>query len=172
MKKWTISRIEDFKLYIGDKVFSRLDSLTGAYSQAVFFRDFKKDNLYKYNYYIDLDNFKTINEKLGPIKASMCLSYYVEELKAGLNKYSFRLYRFGGDEFILSSRDKVNLTLFKQIYKFEKLHVSASAVSLNIGFHDRISLEEELSKGQLGLKRAKKIKRKDQRNKNYDLFVG
>lgn len=172
MKNWTINKIEDFKVYLGDKVFSRLDSLTGAYSQAVFFRDFKKDNLYEHNYYLDLDNFKKINETLGPIKASMCLSSYVKGLRSNLNKYRFRLYRFGGDEFILSSRDKVDSRLFNQIHKFENIHVSASAVALNIRFHDRIRLEEELSKGQSGLKKAKKIKRKDQRNKNYDLFVG
>ena len=80
MKKWTINKIECFKnklkIYLDNNIFSRLDSLTGAYSQAVFFRDFTKDLLYEQNYYIDLDNFKKINEKLGPIKASKCLLKY------------------------------------------------------------------------------------------------
>ena len=51
MKKWMISRVDDFrkkiKIFFGKEIFSLLDSLTGAYSQAVFFRDFEKENLYK-----------------------------------------------------------------------------------------------------------------------------
>ena len=128
-----------------------------------------KKRTYTKNYFIDLDNFKNINETLGPVKASMCLSSYISELKSNLKSGRYKLYRLGGDEFILSTQDPLESKVFNNSFEFEKLPVSASAVSLNIEFYDKINIEDELAKGQF---RVKKFKREKQRNRNYDLFVG
>lgn len=61
---------------------------------------------------IDLDNFKSINDKLGHLEGDNCLRAVAELLTNLIKEDNFILARYGGEEFIFSfvgiSRDKLN----------------------------------------------------------------
>lgn len=50
--------------------------------------------------FMDLDNFKTVNDSLGHTLGDMLLKYVTQRLKDELPGYE-EFYRFGGDEFVL-----------------------------------------------------------------------
>lgn len=77
------------------------DALTGAYSKQALFEI--GENLHKYNSiaFIDLDNFKEVNDNLSHAVGDEILKTLVNTFKA----QGQMLYRYGGDEFIAFSAD-------------------------------------------------------------------
>ena len=176
MKKWTINRVDKFleikkviTQHFRKNVFSRKDSLTDTYSDGTFFIDYRKKQLLKYNYFLDLDNFKKVNDNLGPIQASNVLASFISQLNLELTNYKTRVYRLGGDEFIVSSNEIVEHILMGCKHCFTRNHnkfvITCSTVRLDLSFRDKIDLEDELRRGHSIVKRLKK------RKKQYDLFV-
>ena len=76
------------------------DYVTGALSKVALYQDIAKDNRYCSIAFIDLDNFKTINDTKGHSIGDNVLNTLVKSFE---NKNE-RIYRFGGDEFIVLSR--------------------------------------------------------------------
>lgn len=177
MKKWTINKLKILKKIkyeaerkFTKRLFSRFDSLTGAYSEGTFFFDYKNKLLMNFNYFLDLDNFKQVNEKFGPIAASKCLADYIRQLHHMMGDRRFKIYRLGGDEFIISCSEEIELkNLQKKLstsHNGEKVYISGTAARFKIRFHDKINLENELAQSHFNVKSIKK------RKKVYDLSVG
>lgn len=110
---------------------SQIDQLTGLYNKAAFRSAIDKFNSEKGEknkkaalFFTDLDNFKTINDKLGHLEGDRVLQKTAQTLK-GIFREEDMIGRFGGDEFfvfvknasreVLESRAK---TLCEQL-KFE-----------------------------------------------------
>lgn len=82
---------------------------------------------------LDVDNFKMINDKYGHDKGDETLVTVVNTVKNNLNKRC-RMYRFGGDEFIIISRKNTVENLIQSLDKIndllaeQDLHVSYGVV--------------------------------------------
>ncbi len=116
------------------------DSLTGIYNRFFFIEELKR-KLLKYKRenkklivaFVDLDNFKHVNDTLGHEEGDRVLKKVVEIIKKNIREYDL-LARYGGDEFILffdTENKKVVEKILKRIvkkinYQFEKYKISAS----------------------------------------------
>ena len=83
------------------------DHLTGALSRQAFDirlqEELERARLYQYNLslvFLDIDNFKLVNDTYGHTRGDEVLVSFVERVKANLRTTDL-LFRFGGDEFVL-----------------------------------------------------------------------
>ena len=90
-----------------EKELSRTDYLTGAMNSRVFYDSLQKEINRSQRYknpltiaYIDLDNFKTVNDELGHATGDQVLSFVVNQVRKHLRKTDV-VARLGGDEFAL-----------------------------------------------------------------------
>jgi diguanylate cyclase (GGDEF)-like protein len=90
-----------------EKEVARHDALTGAANRRYFFEVIKaelnRSQRYKHPFtvvYLDLDNFKAVNDKWGHSIGDRLLCVVVQQAKLHLRNTDF-LARLGGDEFIL-----------------------------------------------------------------------
>lgn len=88
-----------------EKEFARADTLTGALNSRLFFEltQLEIDRLRRYErpftvVYIDLDNFKTVNDKFGHLTGDQALRTVVTYSKQHLRSTDV-IARLGGDEF-------------------------------------------------------------------------
>lgn len=146
------------------------DSLTGAYTRGKFV-DLLKQKIEKSKnsnimlFFIDIDNFKRVNDTLGHSAGDKLLKQYVEKLNQQL-KYDAQasLSRLGGDEFILMIEGKINIKTWIDLindavslpfiidnYKF--------SITQSIGIasypKDGITVEELLRKADIAVYQAK-----------------
>jgi diguanylate cyclase (GGDEF)-like protein len=98
-----------------EKNLSRTDRLTGATSVDFFYNllqaEIYRFQRYKHTFtvaYVDLDNFKAVNDKFGHSVGDMVLRTVVNHTRAGLRKTDI-VARLGGDEFaiLLPETDQV-----------------------------------------------------------------
>ncbi len=90
-----------------EKSLARLDPLTGAINRRSFF-DLAEQEIYRAQRYgrsltiayIDLDNFKEVNDLQGHATGDRLLVAVVETIRAAIRN-SDTLARFGGDEFVI-----------------------------------------------------------------------
>ncbi|MBU5225938.1 GGDEF domain-containing protein [Clostridium senegalense] len=77
------------------------DDITSAYSRRKFEEDIsgliKKDIEFGI-FYLDINDFKSINDNNGHIFGDKCLKHFIDILKEYINKDG-QIYRIGGDEF-------------------------------------------------------------------------
>jgi GGDEF domain-containing protein len=90
-----------------EKELARTDSLTGAVNSRLFYElaqmEINRSKRYEHSFtiaYIDLDNFKTINDQFGHLTGDQVLRTVVCYTKAQLRRTDV-LARLGGDEFAL-----------------------------------------------------------------------
>ena len=83
------------------------DHLTGALSRQAFDirlqEEMERARLYQYNLslvFIDIDDFKKVNDTYGHARGDEVLIAFVERIKSNLRTTDL-LFRFGGDEFVL-----------------------------------------------------------------------
>ncbi len=96
------------------------DDVTGLFNQRKLFIDLDQ-LVYKANsgegnfalMFIDIDNFKSVNDNKGHIVGSLILNYLAKELRKILRETDL-IYRYGGDEFIVIVED-VSFETAKQI---------------------------------------------------------
>ncbi|MCP0913322.1 MULTISPECIES: GGDEF domain-containing protein [Legionella] len=153
------------------------DPLTGLYNRRYFDKTLKEElNRSKRNKYaftlvfIDVDNFKIINDNLGHPSGDKFLTHVANVLKATFRRANDTVFRLGGDEFaaILVNtplenaiaicnkiRDELSLHLHpKGLEIFSKITLSIGIVSIP---HDSITdIEEIISKADQILYQAKK----------------
>lgn len=84
-----------------------IDLLTGTYTRRRFFQDMKanidtsrKVGIPLYLFYIDLNNFKTVNDYFGHDTGDRVLQSITQEIKSVIGGFG-TLYRLGGDEFVV-----------------------------------------------------------------------
>ena len=90
-----------------EKEFARTDYLTGAFNERSFYdllqMEINRSQRYKNPFtlaYIDLDNFKTVNDEFGHATGNQVLCFVVNHFRNHLRKTDF-VARIGGDEFVL-----------------------------------------------------------------------
>ncbi|WP_061994423.1 GGDEF domain-containing protein [Clostridium sp. ATCC 25772] len=114
------------------------DNITSAYSRRKFEEDIlsliKKDIEFGI-FYLDINDFKSINDNNGHIFGDKCLKHFIDVLKEYINKDG-QIYRIGGDEFsIITTKcekisDIIELICKNKIYLKndinEKINISFS----------------------------------------------
>jgi diguanylate cyclase (GGDEF)-like protein len=88
-----------------EEALARIDHLTGAINSRYFHEllemELDRSRRYKHPFtlvYIDLDNFKQVNDKFGHMEGDKLIRFIVDELKLQLRKTDI-VSRLGGDEF-------------------------------------------------------------------------
>lgn len=94
------------------------DSLTGAYSRNYFFNYLSMTEYIGGKiYFIDLNDFKKINDEKGHVCGDELLRNFAKELENCLGAYG-RLIRYGGDEFVIISKTPLNFSKIKKKFNF------------------------------------------------------
>lgn len=156
------------------KNLATIDSLTGLYNRRAFvdlstqlFLSLEKEQGSVSVFVIDLDNFKTINDRYGHLVGDKALRH-VSDTLAELSRRVDILSRYGGDEFVLVApveSHEVALTIAERlivtlrntplIMENDKLFLT---ISVGVCFVDpcAVKLEEALHMADLTLLEAKK----------------
>lgn len=130
--------------------YSLVDSLTKTFNRhalsqyiAKDFQDLIRTNLPAAALMIDIDFFKQYNDNYGHVKGDKCLQRIAARLKETMANYTYRLFRYGGDEFfaILENIDETSCSgLLEEIKdEMQRLNIeheyskAAKHVSLTIG---------------------------------------
>lgn len=117
-KKYELLKVSEER----NKKLAYLDYLTGLPNRAAFteYLDYELSSLKKGQIvsvmYLDIDNFNDINDTLGNSYGDELLLDCTERLKQVTNKDDY-LARFGGDEFIILSKNMVNMWEYEEKLK-------------------------------------------------------
>lgn len=131
------------------------DDLTGIGNRKKLFLDINKLILEKRKFaiaYIDLNNFKSINDQYGHERGDQYLLEFIKNTKAWLNKED-KLYRLSGDEFIVICKSKnVNYIVKnlkrKELYNFYgRAEYLGASVGVSYYPMNGTNIEELLSHG-------------------------
>jgi diguanylate cyclase (GGDEF)-like protein len=163
---------------------ARIDYLTGAYNRRFFFEEIQKEinrsQRYKRPFtlaYIDLDNFKAINDRYGHRMGDKLLVAVVRRVKSILRKSDI-LSRLGGDEFMIflpeTSRTAAQNAVEKiQSVLLDEMRKSGWEVTFSIGVltcnNVQVSPDELMKKADGVMYSVKNV------GKNgiaYDVFEG
>ena len=168
--KWIV-RIEESKLaelnYKGEH-----DDLTGCFNRTVLLRFFQKLKKSKKHFsllYIDLDNFKNINDSFGHEYGDILLKEVSLRIQDSLYLISGDLIRYSGDKFILllETDNKVivrnfAVALLNNLAKFHSIHNNSFSVTSSIGItrypEDSRSLDTLISYAENSMAIAKRTK--------------
>jgi diguanylate cyclase (GGDEF)-like protein len=93
--------------YENEKLLARVDYLTGAYNSRAFYdlAQVEVERAVRYQHpltlaYIDVDNFKAVNDRLGHGAGDQLLKSLVEQMKKNVRPFDI-IARIGGDEFVV-----------------------------------------------------------------------
>ena len=156
-------------LFKRDEAF--IDDLTGIYNRR-FLKEYLAIEIKKYSRYytpftllfLDLDNFKHINDSKGHIEGDKALKEFVRLIKEYLRKSDI-LVRYGGDEFIVilphTNRNAgliVAKRIVERIKKHEYFSTLGTGVSIGVAQYpeDGKNIDELLASADEGLYLAKR----------------
>jgi len=166
-----IVRIEESKLYeLTYK--SKHDDLTGCYNRTVLpelTKKFKKAKKTFSLLYIDLDNFKNINDSFGHEYGDILLKEVSVRIQNNLPPLKGELIRYSGDEFILllESNNKhliegFTIRLLSVLAKLHTIENNSFSVTGSIGItrypNDSKNLDTLISYAENSMAIAKKVK--------------
>lgn len=100
--KHDIIMLQDKVMFLQMELFT--DSLTKAYNRKWFNDHFLNKDKFKTHGvigFLDLNNFKSINDTYGHIVGDMVLKYLVDFLKKNIKTGNFYVVRYAGDEFLI-----------------------------------------------------------------------
>jgi diguanylate cyclase (GGDEF)-like protein len=127
-----------------ERELARLDYLTGAVNPRFFFQlaHVEIDRLQRYRHpftlaYIDLDNFKTVNDRLGHATGDQVLRTVVSAVKKNIRRTD-SVARLGGDEFALllpeTNQESACVVLSKiQEDILEEMRINNWPVTVSVG---------------------------------------
>lgn len=161
-----------------DKAYKELliDPLTKAYNKKALEKDLSKilekgkdRDLDLVIAFLDMDNFKQINDKYGHLVGDFVLIKFVSILKS-LLRSSDKIYRFGGDEFVIvfnrSSLNNAIKTIERILNRIKKTKLKYKdqiiefSISIGVTAHKKgDSLESLLKRADEALYEAKLIKK-------------
>ncbi|MBF0431672.1 MAG: GGDEF domain-containing protein [Fibrobacteria bacterium] len=114
------------KLYNNEEKLADTDGLTGLSNRRAFLEkiQFELDRSRRYQRpftlaYIDLDNFKLVNDKFGHEEGDYLLCTVADELKSNLRNTDI-ISRLGGDEFSVLLSDANETQAFKALQKIQE----------------------------------------------------
>lgn len=140
-----------------ERILANTDPLTGALNRRSFNQIVEKRMIFaKVNrhactlVYIDLDNFKTINDSMGHAVGDMVLKVVVDTIQMQIRNTDF-LARLGGDEFavLLTSIDQEQARLIVerlQASLLEKMMANGWEITFSIGVLTVLRIPESLDK--------------------------
>jgi diguanylate cyclase (GGDEF)-like protein len=121
---------------------SERDSLTGLYNHSKLFSDLmsyehNKDKIYLV--FIDLDDFKNINDKYGHKYGDEILKKFSQIVMRSL-RGNDKVYRYGGDEFVIIFR---NITKENVVKVINRIYDELEKTNLGITFSAGVSFTDE-----------------------------
>lgn len=127
--------------------------------------------------FIDMTDFKTINDKLGHDVGDKALKSFVLLLSKSLNKKENNIVRFGGDEFLVLSKEDINKelnylkkNLTKKIFKYKD---NGFTINFDFGCIQYIKNDDFKNKisevDYLMYKNKKENKEKEKRKANEEI---
>jgi diguanylate cyclase (GGDEF)-like protein len=127
--------LERFKKALNDeRVLSRIDYLTGVMNPRSFYEfmatEIERCKRYKHAFtiaYIDMDDFKKINDKFGHPAGDDALRTIANTMKNNLRKIDV-VARLGGDEFVILLPETDNKAATKAIKKIQKAFIQNTDV--------------------------------------------
>jgi diguanylate cyclase (GGDEF)-like protein len=140
-----------------ERLLASTDPLTGALNRRSFSTIAEKkmiiSEVNKHPYtlvYIDLDNFKVINDSLGHAAGDMVLKAVVDTIQSQIRSSDF-LTRLGGDEFaiLLTDIDQEHAEIIVQRLQsslLEKMAVNGWEITFSIGVLTVVSMPESVDK--------------------------
>ena len=143
------------------------DEITGLYNKRFF--EFLIDKYENSDYeigilFIDLDNFKEINDKYGHYMGDVILKKVGEIIKNSIRDIDYA-FRYGGDEFVIllfTSKDVLKIVSKRIFEKINSIEVNGIKVSASMGAAhyktDADSLKEVIKIADEKLYKAKKEK--------------
>lgn len=102
------------------------DFVTGAHSKAALKNDIEKEKYYRSIAFIDLDDFKIINDTISHAAGDTVLQTLVKSAESKGEK----IYRYGGDEFIILSKLK-EYELYGKILAIKALFTDSCKKEIN-----------------------------------------
>lgn len=148
------------------------DQLTGLWNRRALKEHFEADAEYAFRseeklslIHLDLDRFNTINDSVGRNGADEILKKIAERLKMICPK-SGKLYRIGGDEYIILLKDhsiektetltqKILSDFTKPFYFHHQEYFISTSIGISVYPEDGIVLEELLLKGEQAVRFVK-----------------
>ena len=99
----TLLEVKQFT-YITKSLYEEVshDFLTASFSISELYKDLNKKHNYKSLSFLDVDNFKSINDKLGHSIGDDILKLLVTIVQ----NHNIPIYRYGGDEFVVISKEE------------------------------------------------------------------
>lgn len=142
------------------------DELTKVLNRRSLFKNTKVFQ-YKYLYYLDLDNFKDINDEFGHKIGDEVLVHITNSLSARSSK---KIYRMGGDEFIILSNNIELLDEFnsdEMVYKKDNFNIGVtySVGAICVEDHQDLKLDQIVRYADFAMYEAKNG------GKNKQVFV-
>lgn len=115
---------------------SETDSLTGVFNRRALDRDLAElqtKSMFYVLAMLDLDHFKPYNDHYGHQAGDRALQAVAECLQQGLNRRNDRVYRYGGEEFVVLLRDT---DMAGGIVAMEALRQQVQALAIEHAFRD------------------------------------
>lgn len=144
------------------------DQLTGLLNRRAFFErfdDFRKQSNQPYLVYIDLDNFKQVNDLLGHNIGDEVLIRFSGMLRLGTRDNPMA-FRFGGDEFVVLCEQQ-SITTLEQVLNENFEQLLHYQVGYSVGYvpiANHVSPDKMLSLADEQMYEHKKLKRRNARS--------
>ncbi|MBC8507060.1 MAG: diguanylate cyclase [Chloroflexi bacterium] len=126
------------------------DELTGIWNRRAFYSHAaaelernRRENLFLSIIMLDIDHFKSVNDRFGHLVGDQALKMVVDTLKNNLRQYD-RVGRWGGEEFIVFLP---STTLDEAAKIAERLRVDIAAAELPLSDSDDAILQVQISLG-------------------------
>ncbi|WP_456479607.1 sensor domain-containing protein [Nautilia sp.] len=136
------------------------DALTGLYNREKLKQDIKKCKREYCLFYMDLDEFKLINESFSHDFGDEVIVNVAKTLK----KYSKYVYRIGGDEFVFIGFEQPEFTAENVLRDLKKINFNKKIIELSVSIgivkNDFKDYETLLNLAEYALKEAKKSREK------------
>ncbi|GAB6189257.1 hypothetical protein JCM30566_09960 [Marinitoga arctica] len=116
---------------------SETDYLTKLYNSSKLKKDldeYEKNKTLISLAFIDLDNFKQINDEYGHLKGDLILQEFSNILKTSIRSND-RAYRYGGDEFVIIF-ENINKFNANKIIKRLKKNLTKANIKFSVGIED------------------------------------
>ena len=149
------------------------DELTGLFNRRAAYTflsdEIKRSKMQGYSLticYLDIDNFKNINDNLGHEEGDRYLKEFSQILKLNLRQEDY-IFRMGGDEFIAAFPNKhkkgVEIIFEKRVLPElkSKLNIEFSYGILEFSEHKNLSLDEIIKKTDRNMYKNKLEKKKE-----------
>ena len=118
---------------------ARTDDLTGIYNRTAYSEHINKlQNSHSSEFFgivvFDVDDFKMINDNEGHLEGDEVLKFVAQSIKSVFKAPMHSVYRIGGDEFAVISRNTSEKDIIELLIKLRKIMGEKSDIRLSNGY--------------------------------------